>query len=78
MDEQDFEEVRVELWGILADIGLGKFESSLETINKRIIYFNKIIDQMPVGKNIQDYLVIDLCHQYYRVKVDVLLSSSNN
>lgn len=69
MEDQEFEDMRVEMLNILADTEVGKLNDDMyNSIVNRIASLNKLIDKMPPAKSIEDYMIIDACYQYYRVK----------
>jgi hypothetical protein len=69
MNEEEFEIMRVELLTILADaIGGKNCPNNKSILDSRIVQLNKVIDNMPAFKQLEHYVVIDMCQQYYRIR----------
>jgi hypothetical protein len=69
MNEEEFEIARIELLTILADaIGGKNCLKNKSILDSRIVQLNKLIDNMPPVKQLEHYVVIDMCQQYYRIR----------
>ena len=72
LSDFEFNEFRIELIDALVQIQLGKFHNKLiPSLTLRIDYLNNIIDNMPGIKSLEDYLVLDMCYQFYRIREKV-------
>lgn len=69
MIEEEFEIARVELLTILADVIGGKnCPNNRLILDNRIVQLNQLIDNMPPIKQLEHYVIIDMCQQYYRIR----------
>ena len=69
MNEEEFEIARVELLTILADVIGGKnCPNNRLILDNRIVQLNQLIDNMPPIKQLEHYVIIDMCQQYYRIR----------
>jgi hypothetical protein len=69
MNDEEFEVARVELLTILADALGGKnCPNNKLILDSRIVQLNKLIDNMPPIKQLEHYVIIDMCQQYYRIR----------
>lgn len=71
----EFNELRIDILSALAQIELGKVsEELLKLVLKRIDYLNGHIDLIEGSKSIEQYLIVDMCYQFYRIrdKIDLL------
>jgi len=69
MNEEEFEIARVELLTILADVIGGKnCPNNRLILDNRIVQLNHLIDNMPPIKQLEHYVIIDMCQQYYRIR----------
>lgn len=69
MNAEEFEVARVELLTILADaIGCKNCPNNKSILDNRIAQLNKLIDNMPPIKQLEHYVIIDMCQQYYRIR----------
>ena len=69
MNEEEFEIARIELLTILADaIGGKNCPKNKLILDDRIAQLNGLIDKLPPFKELEHYVVIDMCQQYYRIR----------
>jgi hypothetical protein len=69
MNGEEFELARVELLTILADAIVGKnCPNNKLILDSMIVQLNKLIDNMPAFKQLEHYVIIDMCQQYYRIR----------
>jgi hypothetical protein len=69
MDDKTVEEINKEMDAIVADTCLGnKINHHYDAINKRIAYFNDIIDSLENDESDYYKQIVNLCYEYYRLK----------